>query len=87
MTMSHKEALEAVVLAVWDELGEVVHEEDAAVILRRYCEARGLVMVPKRITYPMSVEMNLTGTFKPEAMQVRYSAMLAAAPDPFGDAP
>lgn len=77
MTMSHKEALEAAVQAVWDELGGVVPVEDAEVVLRRYCEARGLVMVPKVATE----EMWMAGINAP--LVSIYQDMLAAAPDPF----
>lgn len=40
----------------------------------------GWYLVPKTITPAMMKEINLTGTFSDAALQVRYSAMLAAAP-------
>lgn len=92
--VTHKEALRAAMKPHWfpDEefIGDSLIEElnyETTEVIRAYLDARGLVMVPKRITYPMGLEINLTGTFKPEALQVRYAAMLAAAPDPFRDAP
>lgn len=39
-------------------------------------------LVPKTITHAMAKEINLTGTFTDAALQVRYSAMLDAAPLP-----
>jgi len=51
--------------------------------IQAYLKERGLVAVPEKMTSQMNKEMNLTGTFTDSAMQVRYSAMLAAAPNPF----
>lgn len=42
----------------------------------------GWQLVPKTITHAMAKEINLTGTFTDAALQVRYSAMLDAAPLP-----
>lgn len=52
-------------------------------MLRAYLDARGLVMVPKEPTDEMIGAGIIAYDGKCEAS---YAAMLAAAPDPFGDA-
>lgn len=42
----------------------------------------GWQLVPKKLTREMNAEINLTGTLTDQAMQARYTAMLAAAPEP-----
>lgn len=85
---THKEALERAVIKWFDgnkSFVEEWHSEQLEAAIRAYLDAMDAVIVPWTLTEAMEKEINLTGTFQPKAMQVRYSAMLAAAPNPFKD--
>lgn len=87
MTMSHKEALRvaqetgrerAASMSQFLALNDLWDEQDT-ILLRAYLNARGLVMVPKEMTTPM-IEV----FYKNNRLAAAWSAMLGAAPDPFG---
>lgn len=85
--VTHKEALELATAKAWKE--EIAGTRKASeVIIRAYLDARGLVMVPRETTEGMVragnlARMNVIGGYDGPSP---WSAMLAAAPDPFGDA-
>ncbi len=79
MSMTHKEAL----YAVWCEHDQrTVEKLDASI--RAYIEARGLVLVPKKMTWTQNNSLNGYCSSAAEATAV-YDMALAAAPDPFKD--
>lgn len=83
MTMTHKEALEVAVDAYWQsEAAFCIDDMEAAI--RAYIEARGLVMVPKKMTWTQNNALNGYCLSAAEANAV-YDMALAAAPDPFKD--
>lgn len=85
---THKEALRAAAKAVWERSGSILEDDDAETCIRAYLDARGLVMVPHMATNDM-----IAAADKDERERKAwgasinpghtYSAMLAAAPDPF----
>ena len=82
---THKEALEKAMQASIGMGGSTCIEDDLDVAIRAYLDARGLVMVPKRPTEEMvragnMARMNVIGGYDGPSP---WSAMLAAAPDPF----
>lgn len=77
MTMTHKQALRVAVCAISVSSDRLSATE---IVLRSYIDARGLVMVPRE---PTAGQM-AAGVIQ-DATIDKYSAMLAAAPDPFAD--
>jgi len=99
--MNHDEALRAAMKPHWFPTeehvpGKMIEElvQEATDVIRAYIEARGLALVPKVATEEMlDASWALTGESSHMRSRVHsrmnrhYNAMLAAAPDPFGDAP
>lgn len=54
--------------------------------IRTFCDARGLVMVPKKPTLEMAVAARLDHEGEAYLPYSLYASMIAASPDPFGDA-
>lgn len=80
--VTHKEGMSAAIDA-WVEARDDVAGMEAAV--RAYLDARELVMVPKEIDEEGAIALALEDyTMFPRSL---WKDMLAAAPDPFGDAP
>lgn len=87
MTMTHKEALAKAIEAFYTEVDNL-DGSDMEAAIRAYIEARGLVMVPKEpddcmieAGYEEKLDRNSYG-MAATASDI-YTAMLAAAPDPF----
>lgn len=81
---THKEALSAAQLAWYNGQTDLVCERDndgMEAAIRAYLDARGLVMVPRKIDEEGAIAMALEGyTMFPRTL---WKAMIAAAPDPF----
>jgi len=78
MTMTHKEALDLVMgKGPWPN-----DYEGTAKRIRAYIEARGLVLVPKKMTWTQNNALNGYCLSAAEANAV-YDMALAATPDPF----
>lgn len=91
MSMSHKEAIREARVAVREhiasmpellDLGERYDEHDT-IFLRSYIEARGLVLVPKVPTPKMVDDARDAHEGEHYLPYSLYTAMIAAAPDPF----
>jgi hypothetical protein len=76
MTMTHKEALR--VARDYLVQYETPTDADLTELMKSYLDARGLVMVPREPTEGMRAEF-----FRNNRLNAAWSAMLAAAPDPF----
>lgn len=82
MTMTHKEALNKVRTHLVDY--EVPTDRDLTEFIRAYIEARGLALVPKKMTWTQNNALNGYCLSAAEANAV-YDMALSAAPDPFED--
>lgn len=84
MTMTHKEALRVAAEKSIGMPGSTCVEDDIEAAIRAYIEARGLVLVPKKMTWTQNNALNGYCLSAAEANAV-YDMALAAAPDPFKD--
>lgn len=82
MTMTHKEALDRARRDLWTEASDMCTDDDLTNAIRAYIEARGLVLVPKKMTWAQK-HVFIGHCSSAEEAQAIYSEVLAAAPDPF----
>jgi|GEM_PF-6651086 len=82
--MSHETAIDYA-LAAWDTSPTARHGMEAAI--RAYLDARGLLMVPREMTADMRFAVSGEIPLHRGRIDAAHRAMLAAAPDPFGEAP
>lgn len=85
MNMTHKEALLVARSHLWGEANDVCEDVTLTDFLRAYIEARGLVLVPKEPTARMVEDAREAHEGEHYLPYSLYTAMLAAAPDPFKD--